>query len=81
MFDFADLWRRADKKWVRETALSLFAACWALVTLMHVAAIAQSAGRDIFAILPWAILNGLKYAVPITLVAVAAMIVWSARKR
>ncbi|MEO1250510.1 MAG: hypothetical protein AAFW76_11855, partial [Pseudomonadota bacterium] len=72
--DLGEIWRRADKNWVRETALSLFFACWALVTLMHVAALAQSAGRDIFAILPWAIWNGLKYAVPITLIGAAGMV-------
>ena len=78
--DPRELWRRADRKWVRETALAFFGACWALVTLMHVAAIADSARGHIFAILPWALLNGLKYAVPLSLIAAAGMVVWSARR-
>ena len=65
--DPRDLWRRADRKWVRETALAFFGAAWGLFTLMHVAAIADSARGQIFAILPWAIVNGLKYAIPISL--------------
>ncbi len=79
--DLGEIWRRVDKKWLRETVLSLFAASWSLVTLMHLAAIAGSAGRDVFAILPWAILNGLKYAVPITLIGAVGMIIWSGRRR
>lgn len=75
-----DLWQRADKKWVRETALAFFGAAWALATLMHIAAIAESARGQIFGILPWAVLGGLKYALPVSLAAAAILVFWSARK-
>ncbi|MEM1400329.1 MAG: hypothetical protein AAGF58_10625, partial [Pseudomonadota bacterium] len=65
--DLKSLWQRADRKWVRETALAFFGAAWALATMMHVAAIAQSARGQIFAILPWAMWNGLKYALPVSI--------------